>query len=128
VTYILDTCTFIWLCSRPSALSRAARKCIDDPVNELALSDVSAMEITMKWAAGQIALPHPPRIWIEKQMQTWELTSIALTRDDIYRSGELPEHHRDPFDRLLVGTALNRNATLVTPDDAIHRYPVSTCW
>lgn len=126
--HILDTCTFIWLCSEPSLLSRAARQLIDDPRNDPALSDVSVMEITMKWSAGRIELPDPPRIWIEAQTQTWNLTALVLTREDIYRSGELPEHHRDPFDRLLVGSALNHNATIITPDAAIRKYPVSSAW
>ena len=126
--HILDTCTFIWLCSKPSALSKAARLAIDDPSRELAISDVSVMEITMKWAAGKIELPDPPRTWIETQARIWNLASLALTRDDIYRSGELADHHRDPFDRLLVGSALTRNAAIVTPDAAIGKYPVSICW
>ncbi len=128
MTYILDTCTLIWLCSKPSALSRSARKVIDDSASELALSDVSVMEITMKWAAGKIRLPASPRTWIESQARTWRLEQFQIAREDIYRSAELPAHHRDPFDRLLVGVTLNRNATLITPDTAIREYPVSTCW
>ena len=46
----------------------------------------------------------------------------------IYRAGELPHHHRDPFDRLLVAAAINANATILTPDDAIRAYPVSCRW
>jgi PIN domain nuclease of toxin-antitoxin system len=128
VICILDTCTFIWLCSEPSALSEKARMVIDDAGMDLTLSDVSAMEITMKWTAGKIVLPDPPRIWIEAQARKWALASVEVTRNDIYRSGELPDHHRDPFDRLLIATAINQEATILTPDVSIRRYPVSTCW
>jgi PIN domain nuclease of toxin-antitoxin system len=49
-------------------------------------------------------------------------------REHMYRIGELPEHHRDPFDRLLIAAALTEGATILTPDPAIHRYPVSCRW
>jgi PIN domain nuclease of toxin-antitoxin system len=53
---------------------------------------------------------------------------VPLSRDEVYRASELPDHHRDPFDRLLVATALATGATILTPDEAIHRYPVSWRW
>ena len=65
------------------------------------LSDVSALEITLKWNAGKITLPDPPRQWVERQISEWELDCLGLKRDDIYRAAELPAHHRDSFDRLL---------------------------
>ena len=128
MTYLLDTCTLIWLCAEPERLSAAARTAIDAPDSTLLLSDASVLELTLKWQAGKIQLPDPPRHWIERQISVWGLRSRPLGRDDIYRAGELPDHHRDPFDRLLVAAAINCDATLLTPDSAIHRYPVSFRW
>jgi PIN domain nuclease of toxin-antitoxin system len=128
VTYLLDTCTFIWLCAEPQRLSEAARAVVDAPESGLLLSDASALEITLKWKAGKIHLPDPPRLWIERQLSAWGLDCRALRRGDIYLAGELPEHHRDPFDRLLVAVAINCGATILTPDSAIQRYPVSSRW
>ncbi len=127
MTCLLDTCTFIWLCAEPERLSDRARAAIDD-AERLLLSDASTLEITLKWQAGKLGLPDPPRRWIEAQVATWSLEGRAIGRDDIYRAGELPDHHRDPFDRLLVAAALNTDATLLTPDAAVRRYPVSTTW
>ena len=126
--YLLDTCTFIWLCADSKRLSKAARNAIDAPSASLLLSDISVLEITFKWSAGKLDLPDPPRLWVESQVEAWALTMQPLGRAEIYRAGELPEHHRDPFDRLLVAAALNLNATILTPDTAIHRYPVSYRW
>ena len=126
--YLLDTCSFIWLCAEPSKLSAEASKIIDAEDTDLLLSDVAALEIMLKWAAGKIGLPTPPRQWIEKQISEWSLSSLRIARDDIYRTGELPIHHKDPFDRLLVATALNNNLTIITPDEAIHAYPVACVW
>ena len=128
VTYLLDTCTFIWLCAEPAKLSAEAKSALEEPNARLLFSDVSALEITLKWESGKISLPDPPRRWIEEQISAWSLECRALARDDIYRAGELPGHHRDPFDRLLVAAALNGNATILTPDKAVQQYPVSCRW
>ena len=126
--YLLDTCTLIWLAAEPNRLSPAAQQAIDAADSMVLFSDVSALEITLKWTAGKIILPDPPRQWVERQIARWELDCLTLTRDDIYRASELPDHHRDPFDRLLVAVALGASATILTPDDAIHDYPVSFRW
>jgi PIN domain nuclease of toxin-antitoxin system len=128
VTYLLDTCTFVWLCAEPQRLSLTAKAAIDAPESALLLSDVTALEITLKWRTGKIELPDPPRLWIERQLAAWRLDCRALGRDDIYRAGELPDYHRDPFDRLLVAVAINCGATILTPDSAIRPYPVSYRW
>ncbi|HIG18760.1 MAG TPA: type II toxin-antitoxin system VapC family toxin, partial [Candidatus Handelsmanbacteria bacterium] len=68
MTYLLDTCTFVWLCAEPQRLSPASRDAIDTPTSTLLFSDVSALELTLKWQAGKIQLPDPPRQWIEGQL------------------------------------------------------------
>ena len=109
-------------------MSRAAATVIDREDSELLFSDVSALEITLKWSADKLGLPSPPRQWIESQISVWSLTTIAITRNDIYRASELPSHHRDPFDRLLIAIALNHGATIVTPDAAVQADPVAWQW
>jgi PIN domain nuclease of toxin-antitoxin system len=128
VTYLLDTCTFVWLCAEPGQLSDAARQAVDEPDADVVLSDVSTLELTLKWSAGKIVLPEPPRTWVERQAATWGLRTVSIARDDMYRASELPDNHRDPFDRLLIATALSRGAILLTPDKAIQRYPVGWRW
>ena len=125
---MLDTCTLIWLCSSPDRLSATAREIIDAVDTRLLLSEASVLEITLKWTAGKLALSDPPRRWIESQIAAWSLDCRALGREDMYRAGELPHHHRDPFDRLLVAAAIRANAIILTPDDAVQRYPVGCRW
>ena len=90
--YLLDTCTLIWLAAEPERLSATAQQAIDPPGSALLLSDVSALEITLKWNAGKITLPDPPRQWVERQISEWELDCLSIKRDDIYRASELPAH------------------------------------
>ena len=128
VRYLLDTCTFLWLCADPARLSTGARAALAAPEADLLLSDVTVLEITLKWAAGKIRLPEPPRSWIERQSAIWRARAVPLSRAIIYRSSELPRLHADPFDRLLLASALEQEAILVSPDDALRRYPVACLW
>jgi PIN domain nuclease of toxin-antitoxin system len=125
---LLDTCSLLWLAAEPSRLSPAAAAALGDEANALSVSDVSALEIALEWSAGKLGLPSPPRTWFESQVTTWGLSTVPLRRVDIYRATELPEHHRDPFDRLLVAQALDGGLTIVTPDAAVAAYPVATLW
>lgn len=126
--YLLDTCVFLWLCAEPKRLSPKVKKLFAGDEAELILSDVAVLEISLKWLSGKLELPSPPRSWITEQTQIWDASSIPISREAIYRSSELPAHHRDPFDRLLVSTALESSLAIVTPDKWIHRYPVQWIW
>ena len=126
--YLLDTCSFLWLCAAPERLSEKARDVLSQGGAELILSDVTALEIALKWLAGKIRLPAPPRSWVEEQAGLWSLVRAPISRTAIYHLTELPTLHADPFDRLLVATALEEDATIVTPDESIQRYPVAWAW
>ncbi len=128
VKILLDTCTFIWLCAEPVRLSVAARQALERRDAAPLLSHVSILEITLKWSAGKIGLPAPPRHWIGEQTALWRIELLPLTPDDIYRASELPRVHADPFDRLLAATAIGRRLNLLTPDEWLQRYPVSCLW
>lgn len=124
---VLDTCTFIWLTSDPVKISASAAQAINRE-REIRLSDASVWEICLKWQSKKIALPAPPRFWVSEQLQQWGFQSLAIAQEHLFRCTELPDLHKDPFDRLLVSQALAHNATLVTPDEAIRQYPVSVVW
>ena len=124
----VDMCNFKDGFPSGSRLGKVARKLISDADHEVFLSDVSVLEIATKWSAGKLGLPSPPRDWIETQVATWQLRSLAIETEHIFRSSELPTVHRDPFDRLLVAQSLHERSTLLTPDPAILRYPVATAW
>lgn len=126
--YLLDTCVFLWLCAEPKRLSSKVKKLFADDKAELILSDVAVIEISLKWLSGKLELPSPPRSWVTEQTQIWDASLLPISREAIYRSSELPLHHRDPFDRLLVSTALASSLAIVTPDEWIHLYPVQWIW
>lgn len=125
--FILDTCTLIWLTSDPAQLSPLAQQAINE-TSDLYVSEVSIWEICLKWQAQKLRLPTPPRRWINEQLGHWALGRLSIEAEDLFRSSELPDLHKDPFDRLLVAQAMVRDAQLITPDPAIHRYPVAVLW
>ena len=125
---LLDTCSFIWLTSAPDRLGAKARDALDADQAEILLSDVSIWEICTKWLARKLDLPSPPRVWIEEQASLWQLDRLPINPKACYRSTELPDLHRDPFDRMLGSQALDDGLTIVTPDDWIHKYPVAVLW
>jgi PIN domain nuclease of toxin-antitoxin system len=124
---LLDTCAFIWLAAEPDRLSRRARTALDQ-ADDLYLSDVCVWEIGLKWQAKKLDLPYPPRRWVTEQARLWSLDRVSIEEEHLFRSLEIPQLHRDPFDRLLVSQALVRDLTIVTPDDAIRQYPLAVLW
>ncbi|NDD31553.1 MAG: hypothetical protein EB084_25155, partial [Proteobacteria bacterium] len=87
---LLDTCSFLWLAAAPENLGPEAAAAIDRNDCELFLSDGSVWEICLKWQAGKISLPGPPRSWVETQRTTWRLTTLPIEQTHLYRVTELP--------------------------------------
>jgi PIN domain nuclease of toxin-antitoxin system len=128
VKCLLDTCTLIWLCAEPDRLSETARELLNNQKNELFLSHVSFLEISLKWTTDKLKLPSPPRSWVPEQVRRRQLSVLPLDAEDIFRSSELLKIHKDPFDRLLAATAIRHECVLVTPDPYIHQFPADCRW
>ena len=128
VTALLDTCTFIWLALEPARLSATAVSIIDDPGNDLLLSDVSVWEIVLKHAVGKLALPETPRLWVPSRRSFFRVQPLAVSESALFRSGELPKIHADPFDRLLAAQAEIDGLILVTCDPAFATFGTRTLW
>jgi len=126
--YLLDTCTFLWLSQQPVLLSAAATQVINERANELFVSDVSIWEVTLKHSHGKLPLPKTPRIWIPRKFEVHQLNSLRLEPGEIYRSGELPRVHADPFDRLLAAQAMEHGMTILSPDPPLSLLGASRIW
>jgi PIN domain nuclease of toxin-antitoxin system len=126
--FLLDTCTFLWVSQQPSMLSKISTAAMNDPGSELYVSDVSIWEITLKHAAGKLPLPGPPRTWIPEKFEYHQFKALSLDHNSIYRSGELPQVHPDPFDRLLAGQAIEAGLTILSPDIPLSSLGASRLW
>lgn len=125
---LLDTCVFLWLTDHTEALSPRAREALEEGANTLIFSQVSALEIQLKFTKGKLALALPPETFIREAMERHGVTFLPLTNEAIWTLGKLPPLHPDPFDRLLIAQAIAEGLILATPDQKIHRYPVRTLW
>jgi PIN domain nuclease of toxin-antitoxin system len=125
---LLDTCTFIWLTQDPGKLSAASTSAINDPDNSVILSHVSAWEIHLKHQTGKLQLPESPRQWIPEQLAWWNIKLAEITLNAIQRTSDLPDIHRDPFDRLLIAQALEERWSIVSPDPFFPGYGVALVW
>jgi PIN domain nuclease of toxin-antitoxin system len=125
---LLDTCTFLWLAATPAQLSPAARRALDSESNELFLSHVSIWEIHMKHQARKLTLPQKPRPWISRQLAARGIADWPIDLEAIHRTSELPDHHKDPFDRLLLAQAEVHEFRIVTPDPAFQKYRAKLIW
>ena len=126
--YLLDTCSFLWLSQEPDKLSSAASAAVNDSTSALFVSDVSILEITMKHSAGRLPLPEEPRGWVTEKISYHKVQALALTRDVIFRNGELPRTHADPFDRLLAAQAIASDLTIISPDTPLSQLGAARIW
>ncbi|MBI4907965.1 MAG: type II toxin-antitoxin system VapC family toxin [Acidobacteria bacterium] len=125
---LLDTCTFLWIVSASSNLSKRAAAAFLDPANERFLSAASAWEIGIKYAAGRLPLPQRPDIFVPRVRQASGIATLRIDEECALHAGKLPALHSDPFDRMLVAQALVLGMTIVTPDAAIEQYGVRVVW
>lgn len=125
---LLDTHVFLWWFLTPEKLSDKARLLLEDPDNELLLSAASSLEIAIKSALKKLELPEPPVRYVTSRLETKGLRPLPIEHAHALRVGELPLHHRDPFDRLLIAQAQLENATLATGDPAFLLYDVDVLW
>ena len=125
----LDTCTLLWLAMDQAGLSDRAKQCIRENSGNLHVSAVSAFEIGQKFAAGKLKLKLKPGIWFPRACELHELEVLPLTAEAALTAAGLPSLHKDPFDRLLIATALTHGFTILTPDEKIRQYPkLKTLW
>ena len=125
---LLDTCTLIWLASEPQQLSASAAAAINDPASVLHVSHASLWEITLKHSAGRLALPEPPRRWWAAQVSKWGLVELHLTAEALFQGSELPPHHNDPFDRVILAQARIGGLHVLSPDREFPAYEVTLIW
>jgi PIN domain nuclease of toxin-antitoxin system len=122
---LLDTHIFLWFISGDIRLSTDVRDAIRDPDNEVYLSAVSVWEAIVKYQLGKLPLPEPPEIYLPKQRDIHQIVSLALDESSVAQLANLPQLHRDPFDRMLICQALQNGLTIATVDAAVRAYSVS---
>ena len=108
--------------AEPEKLAPLARELVQDEGNELLFSAASAWEIAIKVRAGRLQLPEPVSRYVPSRMQSSGVEALAVTHAHAAGVADLPDHHRDPFDRLLVAQALIEGVPILSSDAQLDAY------
>ncbi|MBS4099219.1 MAG: type II toxin-antitoxin system VapC family toxin [Sulfuricella sp.] len=125
---LLDTHAFRWLNNEPEKCPGNVLDICQNPQTTLLLSLASVWEIQVKYQLGKLPLQVPVRELIETSQFEYGLQLLSIQPRHVYVLENLPDHHRDPFDRLLIAQALSEEIPLVTADRNISRYPLKVVW
>jgi PIN domain nuclease of toxin-antitoxin system len=125
---LLDTHAFLWFVGGREDLSEAASRAILDGDNLLFLSPASYWEMCIKISIGKLVLADGWSRLFEREMRRNGIRWLEMTAEHFRGTIDLPFHHRDPFDRLLVSQAVHERCSIVTADPWIPRYRVKTIW
>ncbi|MCL2223470.1 MAG: type II toxin-antitoxin system VapC family toxin [Defluviitaleaceae bacterium] len=125
--YLIDTHVLIWLAKDSCELPERVKALIENPENDIYISSVSLWEMAIKINLGKLDLKLP----LDKFLLDIKIGGFSVLQiEDNYLSKilQLPYIHKDPFDRLLISTALAEGLTIVTIDENIQKYDVPWVW
>jgi PIN domain nuclease of toxin-antitoxin system len=120
MSLLLDTHILLWWLSDDPLLPAAARAAIAPPENEVNVSAATAWEIAIKKAAGRLDAPDD----LMEALDSNDFKTLAITAAHVRMASELPPHHSDPFDRMLIAQTRAENLTLISVDNRFSRYDV----
>jgi PIN domain nuclease of toxin-antitoxin system len=125
---LLDTHTFIWWDSDSFRLSSHVLKLFLDLENVLMLSVASVWEMQIKLQLGKMKLSIPLAELVESQLRVNKIEILPVKLRHVLALDELPSHHKDPFDRMLISQAVAEGAVLISNDAILSKYPVEVIW
>lgn len=121
---LLDTHIFFWLNTAPNKLSKLVKETLETRSNDLVLSVVSVWEIQIKTQIGKMSLPAPLAEIVEKNIMLNGMQILDVSLEHVLAVDTLGQHHKDPFDRLLIAQADVEGLTVVTNDAIFASYGV----
>jgi len=124
MAYLLDTSVFLSAIIAPDRLNRHAQELLAQQSETLFLSGGSSWEIGIKYALGRLGLPDAPTRWVPASMRRLGVHPLDITHRHALAVAELPNHHQDPFDRILVAQAKSEGLILLTTDRVFQKYPI----
>ena len=125
---LLDTCALIWLVEDLDCLSAEAKATISQNGEDLHISAISALEISLLAVKKRILLPEDPFKWYSDALRLHGVREVAVNGAVAYESGKLPLIHKDPCDRIIIATAIKHKATVVTKDSVFRNYKIHVVW
>jgi len=125
---LLDTHAFLWWITDVPQIPATARELISDGHNELYWSAASSWEVSIKYALGRLPLPDVPEKFLPFELAQNRIESLPVIDAHAFQAGQLPRHHRDPFDRMLIAQAQVESLVLLSNDPQLRLYDVRVRW
>ncbi len=122
---LIDTNIFLWLFGFSSRISADVESLLKNKNNEIYFSAASVWEIAIKYSSGKLQLPDKPEIFVPDRMKRANFKPLEIKFPHTLAVANLPQIHKDPFDRLIIAQAQTENLTLLSADGIFARYNVN---
>jgi PIN domain nuclease of toxin-antitoxin system len=126
--YLLDTMIWLWSVGDSEKIGEVGLEILSSGEEEVYFSAASSWEIAIKTRLGKFQLPDTPDRYVPERLATQHIRSLSVTQRHTLKVYDLPLHHNDPFDRLLIAQALDEGMVILTSDRLFRKYPVETIW
>lgn len=125
---LLDTHSFLWFIAGDAHLSALARQTIEDLDNEMFISTANLWEIAIQVSIGKLGLGGPYEQFIPQELKRQKMVVLPIEVAHLSVVSQLPLHHRDPFDRLIIAQALTEGMPIISVDEVFDAYGVQRVW
>jgi PIN domain nuclease of toxin-antitoxin system len=128
VKYLLDSKIWLWSIYAVEKINDACREILENGRQEVYFSAATAWELSIKARSGKLHLPGPPGQCIPAFIAKQGLRPLPVSHLHAVKVYDLPLHHDDPFDRLIIAQAVMESMTVLTSDKAFRKYSVDVLW
>lgn len=125
---LLDSHSFLWFITGDDRLSDRAKNLITDLSNPVLISVASLWEISIKTGLGKLELSRPFEEFIPEQRALNEIDQLPIELAHLAKRIDLPLHHRDPFDRLIIAQAMVEGLPIISRDAEFQSYSIEIIW
>ncbi|WP_413176466.1 type II toxin-antitoxin system VapC family toxin [Anabaena azotica] len=125
---LIDTHVFIWWTGDSQKLSLTVYNLLTNPKTQVILSVVSIWEMQIKLSLGKLELKTALPELVEDEVKQNRIELLPLDLSHIYALSNLPNHHRDPFDRLLIAQAKSEELVIISIDEKFDGYDIERLW
>ena len=123
---LIDTHALIWFADGNHRLPANARQFVEDMTNVIYVSIASVWEMSIKEGLNKLRLGRPLKDFLNRELVSFDMLEINMAH--ALGTVALPQHHRDPFDRMLVAQALHEGLPVITGDSEFDAYGIQRIW